>query len=217
MKLQNINNISNFTTKYSTIKKQNKVSYKISNKSIMSKTSKKSKKALMPHIEGISIKAMRDINISDVHMQTNKLLETRYDSYVCSKCVKELTMYHITSKKNAITILNEGFNIKLSKRGAFGKGINLATDINHLRYYYDKEKINYIVVCKVKFYKKIVNTSGPEYIEGYTKPKFETPPEGYDALFAKTSPNNNYIYVIPNSEQVKPLYIAKIIFSEKNI
>ena len=53
----------------------------------------------------------------------------------------------------------------------------------------------------------MLNTSGPEMIDEYnTKPKFETPPKGYDALYIK----GPEIYLIPNSEQIKPLYIAKI-------
>ena len=158
------------------------------------------------------------LKISIVNMNSDKLLEdtegtfSKYNTYVCNLCnedVKELTMYHITSKDNATKILEEGFNINLSKMGAFGKGINLTTDILHLLHYYNinNEEENYIVVCKVKFYKKMLNTSGPEMIDEYnTKPKFETPPKGYDALYVK----GPEIYVIPNSEQIKPLYIAKI-------
>ena len=155
------------------------------------------------------------MQILNITMNTNKLVETKYDTYIChscNECVNELTMYHITTKDNAINILENGFDINLSKRGAFGKGINLTTDIYHLRNYYSEnnEDDNYIVVCKVKFYKKMLNTSGPERMsDGYTtKPKFENPPEGYDALYG----SGPEIYVIPNSEQVNPLYIAKIKF-----
>ena len=155
------------------------------------------------------------MQLLNITMNTNKLVKTKYDIYVrnsCNECVNELTMYHITTKDNAINILDNGFDINLSKRGAFGKGIYLTTDIYHLRNYYSEnnEDDNYIVVCKVKFYKKMLNTSGPERMsDGYTtKPKFEHPPEGYDALYG----SGPEIYVIPNSEQVNPLYIAKIKF-----
>jgi len=153
------------------------------------------------------------IKITEINMESNELLKSKYDLYVCKTCnesMKELTMYHITSERNAKIILKEGFNINLSKRGAFGKGINLTTDINHLRHYYDKDINNHVIVCKVKFYKKMLNTSGPEMIDEYTtKPKYETPPKGYDVLYA----SGPEIYVIPNSEQVKPIYIAKISFT----
>ena len=147
---------------------------------------------------------------ADCAFEMRNGVKTKYDAYGCNEHINELTMYHITSKDNAIKILENGFDVNLSKRGAFGKGINLTTDIFNLCNYYNKtnEDDNYIVVCKVKFLKKMFNTSGPEKMnDGYTtKPKFETPPEGYDALYG----SGPEIYVIPNSDQVMPLYIGKI-------
>ena len=70
-------------------------------------------------------------------------------------------MYHLTSKENAESILQNGFNISLSKRGAYGLGINLTTEINHLKHYYIKDIYNYIVVSNVKFNHPMPNTSGP--------------------------------------------------------
>jgi hypothetical protein len=80
------------------------------------------------------------------------------------KAKHNVIMYHITSKKNAINILKNGFDVSLSKRGAFGLGINLTTDINHLKHYYTN-KTNYIVICMVKYNKRQKNSSGPEIIK----------------------------------------------------
>jgi len=156
------------------------------------------------------------MKISKITVVSNKLLETKYKTYVRDSYnvdATEIIMFHITSKDNAVNILENGFDTNLAKMGAFGKGINLTTDVYHLRNYYNAKNPddNYIVVCNVKFYKKMLNTSGPEKLnDGYTtKPRFETPPPGYDALYAE----GPKIYVIPNSEQVNPLYIAKISIS----
>lgn len=135
------------------------------------------------------------------------LLLKKYNLY---KAKHEIIMYHITSKKNAENILKYGFNINLSKRGAFGTGVNLTTDINHLKHYYNN-KINYIVICKVKYNKRKFNISGPEMIDkNTTKPKYDFPLKTYDALYAK----GPEIYVIPNTEQIYPVSIIKILFSK---
>jgi len=143
------------------------------------------------------------IDISNIQLSTNN-----NNIY---KAKHTVIMYHLTSKKNAINILKKGFDISLSKRGAFGLGINLTTDINHLKHYYNS-KTNYIVICMVKFNKKQKNSSGPEIVkengEEYTKPKYIKPSKGYDILYV---PGIN-IYVVPKSEQVNPIMIAKIKF-----
>ena len=143
--------------------------------------------------------------LSDIELSMNDLLLNKYNLY---KAKYTKIMYHITSKENAESILKNGFNINLSKRGAFGTGINLTTDINHLKHYYNNKK-NYIVICKVKYNKRKFNTSGPEMINKYTtKPKYDFPQKGYDVLYAK----GPEIYVIPNTNQIYPVLISKIKF-----
>ena len=49
------------------------------------------------------------MQLLNITMNTNKLVKTKYDIYVrnsCNECVNELTMYHITTKDNAINILD---------------------------------------------------------------------------------------------------------------
>jgi len=113
----------------------------------------------------------------------------------------------------------DGFDINLSKTGAFGTGINLTTDIINLRPYYCiicKIIRNYIVICKVKYNKRKFNTSGPEMIDKYTsKPKYDFSTINnnrkiYDALYVK----RHDIYVIPNVNQIYPLAIGKIKFTK---
>ena len=143
--------------------------------------------------------------INDIELSMNDLLLNKYNLY---KAKYKKIMYHITSKKNAENILKYGFDINLSKRGAFGTGINLTTDINRLKYYYNN-KINYIVICKVKYNKRKFNISGPEMIDKYTtKPKYDFPQKEYDVLYAK----GPEIYVIPNTDQIYPVLISKIKF-----
>ena len=69
------------------------------------------------------------MNIETIKLQNNNILLNKYKLYNANN---DIIMYHITSKKNAESILKNGFNIEFAKRGAFGKGINLTTDINHL-------------------------------------------------------------------------------------
>jgi hypothetical protein len=143
--------------------------------------------------------------ISDIELSMNNLLLNKYNLY---KAKYTKIMYHITSEKNAESILQNGFNINLSKRGAFGTGINLTTDINHLKHYYNN-KINYVVICKVKYNKRKFNISGPEMIDKYTtKPKYDFPLKRYDALYVK----GPEIYVISNTDQIYPVLITKIKF-----
>jgi len=147
------------------------------------------------------------LSISNIKLSKNKTLLKKYKSYDGSS---EKIMYHITSKENAENILNNGFDISKSKRGAFGIGINLTTDIKHLKHYYNSET-NYIVYCKVKLNNAMKNTSGPEMIDEWTtKPLYDQPPAGYDALYVP----GPEIYVIPSSDQVYPILIAKIKFKE---
>lgn len=151
---------------------------------------------------------MNKIDIKNIVLSKNN---TMFDKFNLYKSKKSKLMYHITSEENAIKILNNGFDVSLSKRGAFGKGINLTTEINHLKHYYNK-KLNYIVVCIVKFNKKQNNSSGPEIIkdngEEYTKPKYVKPSKGYDILYVP----GPEIYVAPKTEQVYPILIGKIKF-----
>ena len=67
----------------------------------------------------------------------NNILLKKYNNY---KASNSMIMYHITTKKNAQSIIKNGFDISLSKQGAFGLGINLTTDINHLKIYYKMNK-----------------------------------------------------------------------------
>ncbi len=141
----------------------------------------------------------------------NNILLTKYNNY---KASNSMIMYHITTKKNAKLIIKNGFDISLSKLGAFGLGINLTTDLNHLKIYYNMNKQNnYIIMCNVKFNKKQRNISGNTLIEDengniYTKPKHITPSKGFDILYNKETE----IYVAHFSNQVLPLFIYKINF-----
>jgi hypothetical protein len=162
----------------------------------------------LKNIKFVSNKKLKEkYNLKNIKFVSNKKLKEKYSLYNCNNC-KQLIMYHVTYKEAAESILKEGFDLKYTKRGAFGKGINLTTDFKHLKHYFNEET-NYVVVSLVKFNKKLKNTSGPEMLDKYTtKPKYDFPLEGIDALYAK---EDHEIYVIPNSEQVYPLYIGEII------
>ena len=97
---------------------------------------------------------------------------------------------------------------------AFGKGVNLATNISHLKHYYNiyKNKNNNvsIIVCQVCVKKSHENESNitakdfrKEY--SYSKPKYMSPKKGYDSMygFDKT------IWVIPSSSRVYPSFVIE--------
>jgi len=141
-----------------------------------------------------------------IFLETSKTSITDFENYQAKNIYQ---MFHLTNLQNARKILSNGFNPQLSKRGAFGIGINLSTTIEDLNPYFD-ETNNILLTCLVKFNKKKENFSrkNKNYWNkfGSTKPNFITPPPGYDALF------NDNIYVIPNKEQVFPLIMSKINF-----
>lgn len=149
-------------------------------------------------------------SITNVFVNNNDTLVKKYNNY---KASNSMIMYHITTKKNAESILKNGFDISLAKIGAFGLGINLTTDLKHLKIYNRMNKLNnYIITCSVKFNKKQRNISGKMITDengySYTKPKHITPSKGYDILYNKETE----IYVVPLSNQVLPLFIYEINF-----
>ncbi len=118
-------------------------------------------------------------------------------------------MFHITTKENAEKILKEGFDPTRSRTKAFGEGVNFSNNLEELSTYQTK-KVNCIIVSLVKYNKKKLNTSDiynpvigkNEFGKfGYSKPKYMHPPKGYDALYS-----GDYIYVIPNKDQIYPMY-----------
>lgn len=122
-------------------------------------------------------------------------------------------MFHITSEKSAKNIMKNGVDISKSTRGAFGIGINLTNDIKHLSHYYDKKTSNTIIVCLVKYNKLKLNSSNINNNEffkkfGYSKPKYEYVPKGYEGFFFEKKKAN--IFVFKSKKYVFPLYTFQI-------
>lgn len=126
------------------------------------------------------------------------------------KCRYIITLYHATTKSAARSIIQNGFDISRSKRNAFGRGANFATNPKYLTHY----KKSTIITCLVRYNKKIPNppfkfTSHIEqqkYIakHGHTKPTYMSPPPNSDLLYY------NNIYVVPNSVQILPIQITHL-------
>ncbi len=178
-------------------------------------TSKNTNSSKLNLAKGYEI--LDSIKLQDIIYNNNLELLKQFDSYEAKNTI---IMYHLTSKQNAENILKHNFDISLSKRGASGKGINLSTDINHLKNYYNPKYSDYIIVCNVKFNKSkenntqlnnkgemkwILNKDGKK---NHTQPIYTNPPKGFDALYVK----GPKIYVIPNSKQVYPILIGKVIW-----
>ncbi len=101
-------------------------------------------------------------------------------------------MYHITSSKNAKSILKNGFDLTLSKSFAFGRGVNLTPAIDHLKEYYSNQK-NTVIVCMVKYnklkynspyYNDFFSEESKAYFKKheYSRPKYMNIPPGYDGF-----------------------------------
>ena len=91
------------------------------------------------------------MNTQNILFNNNDILLKKYNNY---KASNSMIMYHITDKKSAQSIIKNGFDISLSTPGAFGTGINLTTDYNHLQIYYNMNeknniKINYYIIIYV--------------------------------------------------------------------
>jgi hypothetical protein len=124
-------------------------------------------------------------------------------------------MYHLTSKKNALSILKNNFNIKLSKMSAFGKGVNLSPSKKHLQHYLLNNNDNYIVTVLVKYdklkfnppynWKKSEKNKEEDFFKkyGHSKPTYNKRPKGYEGMYWKS------IFVISHNKYTFPLAIEK--------
>jgi hypothetical protein len=143
----------------------------------------------------------------------NFIVNNKINNFINSnkKYKKYKMVYHITSLENSKNILKNGFDIKKSKTGAFGKGINLTDNIHHLKHYYSKNNKNTVILCIIKYNKLKYNTSNindKEFFKkhGYSKPKYMYAPIGYEGLY------NDDIYVMKNKKYVLPLCTINIKF-----
>jgi len=128
-------------------------------------------------------------------------------------------MYHLTTKENALSILEHNFDMKLSKMRAFGKGANLTTNKEHLMHYYSKTN-NYIVVVLVKYnklkynppytWKKSEKKEKDEYFKthNHSKPTLMTTPKDYEGMIY------NDIIIISNKKYMFPICAEKIQFKD---
>lgn len=122
---------------------------------------------------------------------------------------KRVIMYHMTSRKSAMEIKRDGFDLKRARTKALGAGINVSSEFNEvLRYAPDDEPC--IIFCMVTYRRAMPNESDVTQMvhevceDGaelwYSKPTYMHPPPGYDALCCDD------IYVFPSSEQVIPIF-----------
>ena len=141
------------------------------------------------------------------------LENNKINSFINSKYKKYKIAYHITTFKNAQNILKNGFDVSKSKSFAFGKGINLTTDINHLKHYY-YENTNIIILCIIRYNKLKYNTplndkeylkkygiGAEEYIKKYksSNVRYMDVPKGYEGFY------NDDIIVMKNKKYVHPV------------
>jgi len=145
------------------------------------------------------------------HFITNDKINNFINSK--EKYKKYKIMYHLTTLDNAKSILKNGFDIKKSKSAAFGKGINLTDNIEHLKHYYSKLKKNTVIICLVKYNKLKFNTpiEDEEFLKkhGYTKPKYINVPKGYEGFY------NDDIFVMKSKKYVHPICTININFDNK--
>lgn len=115
-------------------------------------------------------------------------------------------VYHITSKKNADSILKNNFDISKTKQFAYGYGISFTTDKNHLNVYnkMNKRIYNYVVVSIINYDKLKYNPSSSEKTKlGYSKPRHFKIPKDYDGFYY------NDMRVIEDINLIHPVIIYK--------
>ena len=125
---------------------------------------------------------------------------------------KRVVMYHMTSKKAAMKIMQDGFDPKRARTTALALKI-----MEVLQYAPDDDPC--IIFCMVTYRRGKPNESDVTQMihevceDGaelwYSKPTYMHPPPGYDALCCDD------IYVFPSSEQVIPMFF--IPFQERLI
>jgi hypothetical protein len=130
------------------------------------------------------------------------------------KLPKILLLYHLTKTSNVESICKNGFNINMSKIRAFGKGVNLASNIMHLKNYYNMHKNKNgsvsIIVCQVcvkNYHENFSDFTDKKFIKkfGYSKPLYITPKKGYDSMYAV----KKNIWIIPSSSRIYPSYVIE--------
>lgn len=124
---------------------------------------------------------------------------------------KRVVMYHMTSKKAAMKIMQDGFDPKRARSKAFGAGINVSSEIMEVLRYAPEGDDPCIIFCMVTYHRAMPNESDVTQMihevreDGteiwYSKPKYMDPPPGYDALCCDD------IYVLPSSWQVIPMFM----------
>ena len=125
--------------------------------------------------------------------------------------LKRVIMYHMTSKKAAMKIMQDGFDPKRARSKAFGAGINVSSEIMEVLRYAPECDDPCIIFCMVTYHRAMLNESDVTQMihevreDGtevwYSKPKYMDPPAGYDALCCDD------IYVLPSSWQVIPMFM----------
>ena len=130
------------------------------------------------------------------------------NSFISSSYKHYKIMYHITSSTNAASIMKGGFDVTKSRTFAFGKGINLTSNKDHLERYRSNIN-NTVILCIIRYNKLKYNTSDRsdrDFLKkhGYTKPRLLNVPKGYDGF------RNRDIFVMKNKSNVFPICIIDI-------
>jgi hypothetical protein len=137
------------------------------------------------------------------------MFERIIESFFKVTLPKRVIMYHMTSRKAAMKIMQHGFDPKKARSKAFGAGINVSSEIMEVLRYAPEGNDPCIIFCMVTYHRAMPNESDVTQMihevseDGteiwYSKPKYMDPPPGYDALCCDD------IYVLPSSWQVIPM------------
>ena len=126
---------------------------------------------------------------------------------------KRVIMYHMTSTKSAMKIMQVGFDPKRARSKAFGAGINVSSEIMEVLRYAPEGINPCIIFCMVTYCRAMPNESDVTQMihevceDGaevwYSKPTYMHPPWGYNVL------RSGKIWVFPSSEQVIPIFFIR--------
>ena len=172
-------------------------------------------------IESKSFKLINIENITEITCQKNWKKYNREFQKLTKKREKKpqhKLMFHITNRFAAREIAKVGFDISKSKLKAFGRGVNLCSElsdvINFHHMHASKLGLSTIIVCQVQIGKSHANKSFDDQIvklpDGniYSKPEYYKPKKGFDSMYSE-SPYKK-IWIIPSSARVYPSFLIDI-------
>lgn len=77
--------------------------------------------------------------------------------------VKEILLYHVTTKSRAMKSLKSGLDWRLTRRSRYGCGVSFSQDAEYADKYADSSTRQGIIICQLTYRRFTVSTEYPGY------------------------------------------------------